>query len=87
MLQDGTQVDFLEVKSGQDYKKHPTLAKILAVDNWKAKHSYVFCRDNVERCGDILYLPWYMVMFLRQDRLQEGMKFEVDLSALSDIGG
>ena len=87
VLQDGTQVDFLEVKSGQDYKKHPTLAKILAVDNWKAKHSYVFCRGNVERCGDILYLPWYMVMFLRQDRLREGMKFEVDLSALSDIGG
>ena len=52
------------------------------ISNWKLEKSIVFSKANVEQEGDICYLPWYMVMFVKQEKMPEKMIYEVDLSAL-----
>ncbi len=83
VLQNGTRVEVLEIKSGEDYKKHPSLDKALAVESWGIQNAYVFCRGNMEQEGVVTYLPWYMIMFLKPAQIPKGMKFEVDLSGLN----
>ena len=41
-----------------------------------------FCQGNIEQKGKILYLPWYMAMFLEQEKLREKLIVDVDLSGL-----
>ena len=48
VMQEGTAIDLVEIKSGNDYKKHAALNKVLAVEEWKAKQAIVFCKDNVQ---------------------------------------
>lgn len=81
-VQNGMSVDLVEVKSGSDYKRHAALNKVKSVEVWIFGKTCVLCRGNVEQDDDILYLPWYMVMFLQPDQLPRNMKFEVDLSLL-----
>lgn len=45
---------------------------------WK---KIVFCKGNVEKQGEIIYLPWYMIMFYKIEE-PEAFVYEVDLSAL-----
>lgn len=82
VMQEGTAIDLVEIKSGNDYKKHAALDKVLAVEEWKAKQAIVFCKDNMQVEDGILYLPWYMAIFFKQEQLSEGLTCEVDLSGL-----
>ena len=81
VVQRGMKVDLLEIKSGNDYKKHNALDKISAVANWKFDKRYVFCKGNIENDGDIVYLPWYMILFYKLPP-RASMHFEVDVSGL-----
>lgn len=78
----GMKILQIEVKSGNDYKKHSALNKINDVDAWKGNVSYVFCKGNIERKNNIIYLPWYEIMFLKQEEIMGEMKFEIDLNGL-----
>ena len=82
VMQEGTAIDLVEIKSGNDYKKHAALDKVRKVEEWKAKRSIVFCKDNIQEEDGILYLPWYIAIFFKQNQLQEGLTYEVDLSGL-----
>ena len=57
-------VTIIEVKSGSDYKKHASLSNILENSSDSIERSIVLCRGNVEKAGEILYLPLYAVAFL-----------------------
>lgn len=81
-VQNATTVDLIEIKSGNDYKKHLSLDHILENKHWKFGNTIVFCKSNVQSQGMIRYLPWYMIMFYRPDRVPEGYIYEIDLSAL-----
>lgn len=81
VVQRGMKVDLLEIKSGNDYKKHHALDKVAAVENWTFDKQYVFCKGNIEQVGDVLYLPWYMVQFYTLPQ-HTSMQFKVDLSGL-----
>lgn len=81
-VQRGMSVDLVEVKSGGDYKKHSAMNRMLAVEQWKFGKKLVFCRSNVERDGEILYLPWYLILFYQMDALPEQLIYRVDLSGL-----
>ncbi len=81
-IQRGMSVDLVEVKSGRDYKKHPAMQHMMSVDNWKFGKCMVFCRSNVEKEGEILYLPWYLFMFYRVEEIPESFIYQVDLSGL-----
>lgn len=82
VVQRGMSVDLVEVKSGADYKKHPALCRMTTVDNWKFGKCMVFCRSNVEEEGEILYLPWYLIMFYKMEEVPKHLIHQVDLSGL-----
>ena len=54
----------------------------LQVENWRFKRAVVFSKENIEQEDGILYLPWYMVIFSRQEKEPEQMIYEIDLSGL-----
>ncbi|MCD7982110.1 MAG: ATP-binding protein [Clostridiales bacterium] len=82
VVQNGTQIDLIEIKSGHDYKKHPALNRVSGVENWTFGRKLVFCEGNVEKCEDTEYLPWYMIMFYQREEEPVGYIYQVDLSAL-----
>lgn len=82
VLQDGTSVDLVEIKSGKDYKKHSALDNIISVDEWKPKKAIVFCSDNVFEEKNIIYLPWYMAIFFKKEEIKQGFIHKVDLSLI-----
>ena len=82
VLQQGKTVVPVEVKSGGDYESHPALNNALKVSEWDIRKAYVFCKGNVSVREQITYLPWYMVMFFKQERLPEHLIVNVDLKNL-----
>lgn len=82
VIQDGTHIELVEVKSGKDYKKHNAMDNIRDVSEWKIEKSYVLCNDNLHVENGIKYLPWYMIMFIKPDKIETGTIFEVDISNL-----
>ena len=83
VLQDASSVVPIEVKSGNDWKRHKALDNILAVGEWPIEEAYVLCRGNVSQEGRITYLPLYMSMFVEPERMPQSMPFEIDLGPLS----
>ena len=41
----------MKIKSGNDYKKHAALDKVLAVEEWKAKQAIAFCKEVLIMCN------------------------------------
>lgn len=80
LIQQGSEVLPLEIKSGNSYKTHSALS--YALQNWNIPKAYVFCKGNIEETDNIVYLPWYMSMFLERDSIQRGFIVDVDLSGL-----
>lgn len=82
VIQNGTHIDLLEVKSGNNYHAHSALNKIRKTEGWKFRQSTVLCKGNSEEKEGVRYLPWYMVMFLKPQEFPKQMIAEVDLSSL-----
>ena len=69
----------IEIKSGKSYKQHAALDNVMNVAEWKLDKAIVFCQGNLEKDEKITYLPWYMVMFLNQEDLDESLKVKLDV--------
>jgi uncharacterized protein len=82
LLQQGGAVLPVEVKSGASYKKHRGLDHVMQSEEWKIGKAYVLCSGNVENADNVTYEPWYMAMFIKQQKLPEEMKVSVDLHLL-----
>lgn len=82
IMQQGSKIVPLEIKSGNDYTKHKALDHIMAVEAWEIKKALVFCKSNIEQREGITYLPWYGVMFLKGNFFPEQLHYEVDISKL-----
>lgn len=72
----------IEVKSGKDYLRHSALTNLMADSPYDIPESIVLCHGNVCRDGKILYLPAYMVMFLRPAPAPSGI-YRPDFSLLT----
>jgi len=57
----------IEVKSGKMYKRHSALNNILSLPNYSIDRAIVLSNYNVEKKGNIIYYPIYMLMFLVDD--------------------
>ncbi|WP_298033682.1 DUF4143 domain-containing protein [uncultured Dysosmobacter sp.] len=57
VVQNGLRIELVEVKSGNDCKKHSALNKIRRVEAWNIQRSYVFCKGNTELENGVIYLP------------------------------
>lgn len=73
----------IKVKSGKDYTAHRALDHVMAVREWNIPQAYVLCQGNVQKVGKILYLPWYMVMFIKPTAAPQQWIAPVDLSGLT----
>lgn len=82
VLQRGVSAEVVEIKSGSDYKKHLAMDHAIRTENWKFGNCIVFSKSNVEEENGILYLPWYMVIFYRQEVPQEQLIYRIDLNGL-----
>ena len=72
----------LEIKSGNDYKKHSALNNLLNNEAWNIAQGYVFCRGNLEEEGKVTYLPWYMIIFFKQEQPDLNAIPKLELSGL-----
>ena len=82
VLQKGLSTELVEIKSGNDFKKHPAMRHALAVEKWHFDESIVFTKSNVEKDGEITYLPWYMIIFFNNKVELKELIYTVDLSGL-----
>ena len=82
VLQKGLNAVLVEIKSGNDFKKHQAINHALDTKQWKFGESIVFSKSNVEIDGKITYLPWYMAIFLTKQKWQDEMVYEMDLSGI-----
>ena len=71
----------IEVKSDKDYKRHAALNKLVNNDELKIEKGFVFNNSNLKNVGKVLYLPIYMIMFLK-DKQESSLIYKPDLSAL-----
>lgn len=56
----------LEVKSGKDYKRHVALTRFMTTEDYNIKKGYVLSNSReVERVGDIAYIPIYYSLFFQ----------------------
>lgn len=77
----GDKVMPIEVKSGKDYQKHAALSNLMADYPHSIYDAIVLCNSNIERSGDITYMPIYMIMFIKPIESNIGV-YKVDLSGL-----
>ena len=71
----------VEVKSGKGYKKHPALDKLLKVENYGLKNAIVLSTANIEKEGQITYLPVYMAYLIKPQET-ENITLNLDLTGL-----
>lgn len=83
VIQNGMGVNLIEVKSGNDYRNHAALNKMLDTEAWDFRNSYVLCKDNIQVKDDIVYLPWYLIMFIKPEQIVDSMIYQVDISSLN----
>lgn len=67
----------LEIKSGKHYARHSALAHLLSDPEYNLPQAFVFT-DNVWKSSDhILYLPAYMISFIKPVSLPDQMIYDV----------
>jgi predicted AAA+ superfamily ATPase len=65
-LKDG-KILAMELKSGSAYKRHAALTNALKVPEFDISEAYVLAETNIERSGDVLYLPVYLTAMFQND--------------------
>ena len=71
----------LEVKSGKDYNRHNALSNVMRNDEYKIDSAFVLCNSNLQIKDNVIYLPIYMLMFIKNTELSS-FEYKVDLSSI-----
>lgn len=71
----------IEVKSGKGNKSHKALDNYMKVPDYHLHRAYVFSTNNVEKEGEVIYLPIYMSYLLKERELDQ-LIVDLDLSGL-----
>ena len=82
IIENGTEVLPIEVKSGKDYKRHVALENLLNNDSYNINKAYTLCQGNIECINNRIYLPIYMIMFFEKKKDVESQIVNIDISAL-----
>lgn len=81
LIEMGGKVVPIEVKSGKNYKSHKALNHYLDVSEYHLERAYVFSTSNVEKEGNIIYLPIYMSYLLKEPKIEQ-LIVNLDISGL-----
>lgn len=68
VIPDDDGICIIEVKSGDDYKRHASLNNAIVNNSLRISRSIVLSKYNVEFTGGIIYLPLYMAAMIAQVR-------------------
>lgn len=81
VIEMGGKIMPIEVKSGKAYKSHKALDNFMSISDYHLEKAYIFSTGNVEREGNMIYLPIYMCYLLKERKLEQ-MIVELDISGL-----
>lgn len=81
LIELGGKVVPIEVKSGKNYKSHKSLEKYMGVPDYHIERAIVFSICNVEKEGNVMYLPIYMSYLLKEPRIDH-LIIDLDMSGL-----
>lgn len=70
VIEHGDNILPIEVKSGKEYEKHSALNHLLNEKNYDIPQAIVFSNENVKQVEHIMYLPIYMIMFLKREEIE-----------------
>ncbi len=56
----------IEIKSGKDYRRHNALSNVMKNEEYAIKEAFVFSTENIEIHERNIYLPIYMMMYIRE---------------------
>lgn len=68
IIQDDNGISIIEVKSGEDYKKHASLNNAIRTHSLRINRCIVLSKFNVEVENRIIYLPLYMASLLTKNQ-------------------
>ena len=66
LIEEESEVVPIEVKSGKDYKRHSALNNL--IEDFNVKKAYILNNDNICIKNERIYLPIYMIMFLKKNK-------------------
>ena len=81
IIEQGSRIQVLEIKSGANYKSHPSLNRALSSPEFQIDQALVFCKSNVFEENGIAYLPLYMISFLDTQK-EEALILKDDINRL-----
>ncbi|MCD8293740.1 MAG: ATP-binding protein [Clostridia bacterium] len=70
---------------GDDYRNHKALDRLMHMKEYSFKQAIVFCKGNISRDKSderIIYMPFYMIMFLKEKSIMEFIRLEDPAAAL-----
>lgn len=73
----------IEVKSGKNYQRHSALNNVMEISNYSIDEAFILSNYNVEVKGNLLYLPIYMLMFIKDEDIKLPTVDLDDLSVMS----
>ena len=71
----------IEVKSGKNYLRHNALKNVIENKDYEIEKAYVLYNENIKRVGNIVYLPIYLMMFIKNREI-ENLIWKIALSSL-----
>lgn len=83
IIEKGTEIIPIEVKSGKDYKRHVALENLLNNTSYKINRAYTLCQGNIECDKKRIYLPIYLIMFFKNIKNIDSKIINIDISALT----
>lgn len=72
----------VEVKSGKTYERHRALNNVLDCPEYQLAEPIVLTNDNLSRKDGLLYMPVYMLMFLKKELPSSPQIYQPDLTGL-----
>ena len=60
----------IEIKSGKDYKRHNARSNVMSAAEYDIPMTMVFSNGNMESDGRVLYLPIYLLMHIKEARIE-----------------
>lgn len=82
IIENGTEVIPIEVKTGKDYKRHVALENLLNNQSYNINKAYTLCQDNIQCVNNRIYLPIYLIMFFKNIKDVKSNVIHIDISAL-----
>lgn len=82
LVEYGSNVMPIEVKSGKDYERHNALCNVMGSEEYGLSRAYVFCQDNVHSRGKITYFPIYLITFFHPTAAVD-INYKFDLTGLT----